>query len=356
MMTQTLTLTPAGAHQCRRPRRRRWVPLVVLTAAVATAVATPEITAPVSAQLPHAAPRLHVATAVFCALVVQALPFVLAGAAASAAVASVMTPARWARLLPARPAAAVATAVAAGMVVPTCECASVPLARRMIASGVPAPAAVAFMVAAPSLNPLVIAATWHAFGGWQMAATRAAAALIAVAGLAAAAASPVGRRALAGLAGGHGHDHHDSSGHDHGHGSGRGRVRAWAAAAADDAVTASGFLIAGAGVAGAIAGIIPARTAALTTDEPVLAVLVMAAMAVVACLCSMGDAFVAASMVGAAPAGLLAFLVVGPIIDIKLAMMMEGVLGARPARFLTVAGLAAGIVATIVVAAVRGWL
>jgi uncharacterized protein len=46
---------------------------------------------------------------------------------------------------------------------PVCECGNVPVARRLLLQGVPTPVAVGFLLAAPTINPIVIWATWTAF-------------------------------------------------------------------------------------------------------------------------------------------------------------------------------------------------
>src|SRR4029453_16479123 len=69
------------------------------------------------------------------------------------------------RLLPSRPALAVPVAAAAGVVLPGCECGSVPIARRLMSRGVVPAAALAFLLSAPAINPVVMVATAVAFPG-----------------------------------------------------------------------------------------------------------------------------------------------------------------------------------------------
>jgi uncharacterized membrane protein YraQ (UPF0718 family) len=59
----------------------------------------------------------------------------------------------------------------------------------------------------------------------------------------------------------------------------------------------------------------------LSRNQPALTILAMMGLAIVLCLCSEADAFVAASFVSLAPAAKLAFLVLGPMLDFKLYMM-----------------------------------
>jgi uncharacterized membrane protein YraQ (UPF0718 family) len=63
------------------------------------------------------------------------------------------------------------------------------------------------------------------------------------------------------------------------------------------------------------------QIALLSNAYPVLAILLMMIMAIVLCLCSEADAFVAASFVTLHPAAKLAFLVLGPMLDFKLFLM-----------------------------------
>jgi uncharacterized membrane protein YraQ (UPF0718 family) len=115
---------------------------------------------------------------VFVAICVQALPFLVAGVALSAAITVFIPAGFWARALPRHPAAAVPVAGAAGAVLPGCECASVPVAAGLMARGVAPPAALAFLLASPAINPIVLVSTAVAFPGQpEMVAGRFAASL-----------------------------------------------------------------------------------------------------------------------------------------------------------------------------------
>ena len=108
---------------------------------------------------------MSTAATVFVAVCVQALPFLVLGVLLSGLLVAFVTPAVLRRLLPARAAAAVPVAGAAGVVLPGCECASVPVARRLLGQGVPDSAALTFLLAAPAVNPVVLVATAVAFPG-----------------------------------------------------------------------------------------------------------------------------------------------------------------------------------------------
>ena len=90
------------------------------------------------------------------------------------------------------------------------------------------------------------------------------------------------------------------------------------------------FLILGALIASLTRLLIPQETVAtLSHEHPGLAIGLMMALAVVLCLCSEADAFVAASYTTLRPAAKLAFLVLGPMLDFKLYFMYTRVFRTR---------------------------
>ncbi|WP_203719423.1 permease, partial [Asanoa siamensis] len=116
---------------------------------------------PVSSAI--SSPRLQTWTTVFVSVMVQAVPFLVFGVVLSAVIAVFVPPSFWARALPRHPALAVPVASAAGVVLPGCECGSVPIAGSLIRRGVTPAAALAFLLAAPAVNPIVLTATAVAF-------------------------------------------------------------------------------------------------------------------------------------------------------------------------------------------------
>jgi uncharacterized membrane protein YraQ (UPF0718 family) len=284
---------------------------------------------------------------VFTSLVVQALPFVIIGAVVSAAIEVFLGGRLLQRLgsLPTRvqlPAAALA-----GAAFPLCECGSVPVARRLAAKGLPGGAAVAFMLAAPVINPIVLVSTAIAYRGhsvvWAMVAGRFVGG-VTIAVIAGWVLSGRGReRLLRDTATDH-HDHEEP--HDEARPSrGADYVRHFA----DDAVFMTRFLVIGAAAAAALQSILPQSVLRDVGSVPGLDILAMMALAALLSLCSESDAFVAASFVQFNPASQLAFLLVGPMWNIKLSALYAGTF--RRGFVRTVA-----VVVGVVVFAVALWL
>src|SRR6266545_5524784 len=102
---------------------------------------------------------------IFLGIFIEALPFLLAGVIVSSAIHLLVSPAQVRRLSPRSPVLAAIVGSLLGLAFPVCECGSVPTARRLLAKGAPLPLGIAFVLAAPAVNPIVIASTWVAFGG-----------------------------------------------------------------------------------------------------------------------------------------------------------------------------------------------
>jgi len=93
------------------------------------------------------------------------MPFLAIGALLSAVIEVFIPAERMLRWIPKSVFGGVAMGVGAGFVLPTCECGVVPVARRLMHKGVPPFIAIAYMLAAPIVNPVVLASTYFAFRG-----------------------------------------------------------------------------------------------------------------------------------------------------------------------------------------------
>jgi hypothetical protein len=108
------------------------------------------------------------------------------------------------------------------------------------------------------------------------------------------------------------------------------RISAISETSLHDFVDITVFLILGALLAATVRQFMtPGGIAELSTNNILLAILFMMGLAVVLCLCSEADAFVAASFVTLKPAAKLAFLVLGPMLDFKLFLLYTRVFRPR---------------------------
>ena len=262
------------------------------------------------------APRLQTWMTVFVSVLLQAVPFLVFGVVLSAVIAVYVPPSFWARALPKHPALAVPVASIAGVVLPGCECGSVPIAGSLIRRGVTPAAALAFLLAAPAINPIVLTATAIAFpNNPEMVVGRGVASLI-VAVLMGWLWLRVGRSDWIRLP--QRPDLDDAS-----------KGRAFWAACRHDVMHAGGFLVLGAAAAATINVVVPEQWLQSLADRPVWSILALAVLAVLLSICSEADAFVAASLSQFSLTSRLVFLTVGPMVDLKLISMQTGIFGRR---------------------------
>ncbi|MEU9053657.1 permease [Streptomyces sp. NPDC048384] len=272
------------------------------------------------------------------AVIVQAVPFLLLGTALSGAINAFVPASVFTRLLPKRPALAVPVAGAAGVVLPGCECASVPVANSLIGRGVTPAAAFAFLLSAPAVNPIVLTATAVAFPGRpEMVLARLLASLLAATAMGwlwlwlgkEEWLRPTVRH----------------TGHQHGHS----RWTEFRSGFQHDFLHAGGFLVLGALAAATFNVAVPPSALDTFADSAWLSVLFLAALAILLAVCSEADAFVAASLSGFSPVARLTFMVVGPMVDVKLIALQAGTFGRAFAVRFSAATTVVAIVCSVLI-------
>jgi uncharacterized protein len=107
--------------------------------------------------------KLNNGITLFLSLLVEAMPFLLLGVLLSSLLVIFVDEGKLIKFMPKQPLLGALVGSMLGFLFPVCECGNVPVARRLIAQGVPASVAVGFLLSAPTINPVVIWATWTAF-------------------------------------------------------------------------------------------------------------------------------------------------------------------------------------------------
>jgi uncharacterized protein len=263
----------------------------------------------------------------FVAIMAEALPFMLLGSVVGGLI-EVFVPQEWVqRSFGTRTYAAVFIGAALGIPFPVCECAIVPVVRRLLYKGVPLSGALAFLLGGPIVNPIVAGSTWLAYrGDWDMVLVRMVCGYV----IAVTVALLVHFRFRHGpvlvedppssdaQTCGCGHHEHDA------HGATHAIARFWAAMqhACDDFFDVGRFLVIGAFVAAFCRTTIGVDMLQDLCATPGLAIVMMMGLAIALNLCSETDAFIAAGFRGAIPeSAQMAFMVLGPMLDLKLILM-----------------------------------
>jgi len=99
----------------------------------------------------------------FFAIVLEGTPFLLLGAIVSGLVDVFLPAGTIKNWLPRSKTQGVFAAIGAGLIFPLCECGAMPIVQRLIRKGVPPAVATVYMLAAPGLNPLAMFSTFLAF-------------------------------------------------------------------------------------------------------------------------------------------------------------------------------------------------
>lgn len=327
-MTQSTIERAPGTERVVRTSDRRWA-----------AIVTGLVICVVAIRLVGDAAVWETWLTLFVSVLVQSVPFLVLGVTVSGIIAAFVTPSLLERFAPRSGVGSVTAATCAGVLLPGCECGAVPISDRLMRGGVAPAAALAFMLSAPAINPVVLVATAVAFPGRpEMVAARFLASFAVAIGIGLLWTrrdrSEALRRVSANLD------------------DGATRTATFVGTVIHDFLHAGGFLVVGAAAAAAIQAFVPQDLLDTVGSSPVIAVLGMTLLAIVLSICSEADAFVAASFTQVSPTAQLAFMVTGPVVDLKLVSMQAGVFGSRFAARFAPATVVAAVGASVLV----GWV
>lgn len=310
----------------------------------------------------------------FTGILYEAMPFIFLGAIIAGILEEYLPQRLIARILPRSRFLAIAMGGLLGLVFPMCECGIIPVMRRLLRKGLPLSCCVAYLLAGPIINVVVIWGTLVAFSGQESHTSRDMTSV------------PMGSLWMTGMRIGMGYfvavttslivdvvyrkygndlltplarppaqfvDEENEV---------RRTTSPWksisniADTALHDFVDITGFLILGALLAAFIRiWLTQDAIANLSQHHIILSILLMMGLAILLCLCSEADAFFAASFATLPSSAKLAFLVLGPMMDLKLYMLYTRVF--RPRLIWTIFGsvLVQSFVLSVVVHYVWGY-
>ncbi len=273
----------------------------------------------------------------FLSILFEGAPFILLGTLISGFIDAYLPAGTMDRFLPRNRFLAVLVAGLSGAVFPVCECAVVPVIRRLVKKGLPVSCALTYMLAAPIVNPITALSTWKAFQG-QNAAMMTSSRLMLGFIIAVLVGLIVSRLPLAAvlkpkllesLDEPEKSESLETCGHDHAHDDNR-LLAAFRSALKDFVDVAVYFSIGVAITALFNTGIAPgAKWLDGLAGNTVAAPAAMMGLAFVLSLCSTSDAFIAATLDKFSWGAKLAFLTFGPMMDVKLLFLYQTVLRRR---------------------------
>jgi len=275
---------------------------------------------------------------IFFGIFIEAFPFLMIGVIISSLITVFVKAETIGRFFPEGALRGIPAALVIGFAVPVCECGNIPVARGLLAKGAGPGPVITFLLAAPVFNPIVIIATVAAFPGrpeitWLRVGFTAIIAVVAGALFLGKTNEDVCREEfIRSLDGGVGHDPAKTAIETNGaEGSGGEKVTVRLLEAVfvarDELFYVTRFLAAGALIAALFRTVLPQRWILDLGQGPVWSIVAMIIMAFVVSMCSNVDAFFAAVFAETFTTGsLLAFLVFGPMIDVKAVSMLYSTL------------------------------
>lgn len=100
---------------------------------------------------------------IFISIFFESLPFLLLGSLISSIIERYVSNERIASLIPKNIVLGSIMGILLGFFVPACDCAVIPISKRLIKKRVPLNVAISFMLASPIINPVVLLSTYYAF-------------------------------------------------------------------------------------------------------------------------------------------------------------------------------------------------
>jgi uncharacterized membrane protein YraQ (UPF0718 family) len=103
----------------------------------------------------------------FLSIVFEGAPYILVGTVLSGLISAFLDSRFLDKVLPRNGVLSTLVAGVLGLIFPVCECAVVPVIKRLVQKGLPVSCAVTYMLAAPIMNPIVAVSTLTAFKEFQ---------------------------------------------------------------------------------------------------------------------------------------------------------------------------------------------
>lgn len=263
---------------------------------------------------------------IFLGIIIEALPFILISVIVSSILHNFVSEELIQKVLPKDKMASIVLSCLLGTIFPACDCGMIPIVRRLVMKGVPLYCAVAFMLSAPIINPVVATATAYAFNSVEMAVARLGIAFFIAYITAALVSETFTGTELKEVPSNHEH-HHGCGCACHSHIEHKATLREKFLLVLDDACNEffemGKYLIIGSFLGAVAQTFIPRATLLTVGHEPFLSIVVMMFFAFSISVCSTADAFIASSFNTSFTTGsLVAFMVFGPMIDIKNILML----------------------------------
>lgn len=267
---------------------------------------------------------IHNISVIFISIFFESLPFLILGSLISAVIETFVSNETLAKLIPKNKVLGSFVGVFLGFFLPACDCAVIPVSKRLLKKKVPINVAVSFMLASPIINPVVLLSTYYAFYRtnpsifWYRLLFGIVIALV------------IG--IIMGIIFGNKEvitNNNDEECHDdcecHCHHKEKNKFASIFKHTALDLFEVVKYLMFGALIASLVQVLLPRDILTMFNNNNILSIIVLCLFAYLISLCSTSDSFVGKSLLSSfSKSSILAYLLIGPMIDIKNTIVLLG--------------------------------
>ena len=262
---------------------------------------------------------------IFMSIFLESLPFLLLGALISAIIETFVSNDTMVKIIPKNKILGSIVGVFLGFFLPACDCAVIPVSKRLIKKKVPINVAVSFMLASPIINPVVLLSTYYAFYKtnpeifWYRLLFGIIIALLIgiIIGII------FGNKEV--IKSGIEEDDHCCSCDEHHHHKKDNKLVSIFKHTAIDMFEVVKYLMFGAMLASLVQVLLPRNVLVMFNDNPAVSVIALMLFAYLISLCSTSDSFVGKSLLSSFPkSAIIGYLLLGPMIDIKNTIVLLG--------------------------------
>lgn len=263
---------------------------------------------------------------IFMSIFFESLPFLLLGSLISAIIETFVSNERMAKLIPKNKILGSIVGVLLGFFLPACDCAVIPVSKRLLKKKVPINVAISFMLASPIINPVVLLSTYYAFYKtdpkifWYRLLFGIVVALVigTIMGIIFKDQDVTTNNSDKECA----CEHCD---HDHDHHEKENKFVSIVKHTALDLFDVVKYLMFGALIASLMQVLIPRSVITVFNNNNILSIIVLMVFAYLISLCSTSDSFVGKSLLSSfTESSIVAYLLLGPMIDIKNTFVLLG--------------------------------
>ena len=255
---------------------------------------------------------------IFMSIFFESLPFLLLGSLISAIIETYISNEKLSKMIPKNKILGSIVGVLLGFFLPACDCAVIPVSKRLLKKKVPINVAISFMLASPIINPVVLLSTYYAFYKtepkifWFRLIFGILISLIIgiIIGL-------IFNKQDVVI-----NDLDDDCNHDHKE---KSKFKEIINHTSKDLFEVVKFLMFGALIASLVQVLLPRSILLTFNNNPILSIITLMIFAYLISLCSTSDSFVGKSLLSTfSKSSIVAYLLLGPMIDIKNTIVLLG--------------------------------